>query len=238
MKRRFDPDVLELMDRPQPVSPELEDDLESLEWLNARFGAHGFLRRFLDRHCAGRKSVRALDLATGGGDLPRVAVDWARARGIAISVDALDFHPSTLAIAQKRSADCPEIRWHLHDVRQPWVSGSYDLVLCFLALHHFTEEDAVTILRRMREAARGGSLLVCDIERSRLGAMAIWLLTQFVLTAPMTRHDARVSMRRAFSLREFRQLLGKSGWTGFTHARVAVCRQAAWLLASDRHPAD
>jgi hypothetical protein len=39
MKRSFDPAVLEMMDRPQPVSPELERDLERLRQLNRWFGA-------------------------------------------------------------------------------------------------------------------------------------------------------------------------------------------------------
>ena len=40
MKRSFDPAVLEMMDRPQPVSHELERDLERLRQLNRWFGSY------------------------------------------------------------------------------------------------------------------------------------------------------------------------------------------------------
>src|SRR5207247_2081298 len=54
MKRCFDPAVLEMMDWPQPVSPELERDLERLRQLNRWFGSHrlvlSFMRRSLTLH--------------------------------------------------------------------------------------------------------------------------------------------------------------------------------------------
>ena len=49
MKRSFDPAVLEMMDRPQPVSAELKRDLERIRQLNRWFGSYrlvlGFMRR-------------------------------------------------------------------------------------------------------------------------------------------------------------------------------------------------
>ena len=58
MKRSFDPAVLEMMDRPQPVSPELERDLERIRQLNRWFGSYRlvsiFIRRWISpaRKCA------------------------------------------------------------------------------------------------------------------------------------------------------------------------------------------
>lgn len=228
--RAFDPADPEMMDRPQPVSPELEADLASLEWLNSRFGAHAFLKRFLQKNFVRRRSLRVLDLATGGGDLPRVAVAWCRAQGIEVSVDALDFQSSTLEVASQRSQNFSEITFHKHDIRDPWGGGTYDLVMSFLALHHFSESDAASILREMSRY-KGATVLACDLERTRLGAWGIWLLTQFFLTAPMTRHDARTSMRRAFSFCEFRALTQSAGWDNCCHRRVFPCRQAVWKLA-------
>ena len=225
MRRRFDPAEPELMDLPQPVSRELEDDLSSLEWLNRRFGAHRFLGRFLDAQFARRRRLRILDLATGAGDLPRVAAEWGRRRGVAVGVDALDLQPSTLEVARARASAYPEIAFHRHDVREPWRGGGYDLVISFLALHHFSEDDARRVLTAMARHAAAARLVV-DLERSRAAAIGVHLLTQFVLTAPMTRHDARVSVRRAFSLPELAGLARESGWRISAHRRVFLFRQA------------
>ena len=69
MKRQFDPAVPELMDRPQPVSRELEIDLHNLRQLNRYFGSHALVRRFLHRWINSGDMLRVLDLATGSGDI-------------------------------------------------------------------------------------------------------------------------------------------------------------------------
>ena len=46
MKRQFDPAEPELMDRPQPVSAELESDLHNLRQLNRYFGSYALVMRF------------------------------------------------------------------------------------------------------------------------------------------------------------------------------------------------
>ena len=49
MKRSFDPAVLEMMDRPQPVSPELERDLARIRQFNRWFGSYRLILRFMRR---------------------------------------------------------------------------------------------------------------------------------------------------------------------------------------------
>src|SRR5947207_2273030 len=78
MKRRFDPAHLELMDRPQPVSGELERDLRNLRQLNRYFGSHAVVLRFLRRWIGPGAHLRIVDLATGSGDIPRLIVDVSR----------------------------------------------------------------------------------------------------------------------------------------------------------------
>ena len=80
-----------------------------------------------------------VDLATGSGDIPRLVVDYARRIGAQISVDAVDGQAATLEIARRLSVAYPEITFHPGDIRT-WGSGErYDIVLCSLVLHHFSE---------------------------------------------------------------------------------------------------
>ena len=78
MKRSFDPAVLEMMDRPQPVSAELERDLERLRQLNRWFGSYRLVSTFMRRWILPGAQMRVVDLATGSGDIPRLLVDHAR----------------------------------------------------------------------------------------------------------------------------------------------------------------
>src|SRR2546421_8980841 len=100
MKRSFNPAELELMDRPQPVTPELASDLRNLRQLNRYFGSYRLIEYFLRRWIQPRSRMRILDLATGSGDIPRLIVDYARSVGAMVAVDAVDQQPSTLEIAR------------------------------------------------------------------------------------------------------------------------------------------
>lgn len=228
MPRAFDPNEPELMDKPQPVSAELEVDLLNLVSLNRHFGSHRLVRSFLDRWLEAGRCYRVLDLATGAGDLPRVMLDWARQREVTLRIDAVDGNAATLEIAQKHSAAYPGITFHCADVLTYESRESYDLVLCSLALHHFSEEDAVRLLRRCRTLSHR-FVLVSDLERSLATTAGVFALTALIYREPMTRYDGNLSARRAFSFAEFDQLADRAGWTNFGHERFLFCRQALWL---------
>jgi hypothetical protein len=49
----------------------------------------------------------------------------------------------------------------------------------------------------------------------------------------MTRHDDRLSARRAFSFHEMHALAEQAEWPAFSHARFLFCRQALWLDIRD-----
>ncbi|MDB6172238.1 MAG: SAM-dependent methyltransferase [Chthoniobacteraceae bacterium] len=228
MKRAFDKDHPELMDKPQPVSAELEQDLKNLIGLNRYFGSHRLVRRFLSAWLLPGRCYHVLDLATGAGDIPRIMVDWARARGITLQVDAVDAHPSTLEIARKLSGGYPEIRFTQGDVLTYESPAAYDLVCCSLALHHFSDEDAARLLRRCRELSNR-YVLVSDLERCAATTFGVWAVTEFIFTDPMTRYDGRLSAERAFSFAEMAGLAEQAGWRNHGHARFLFCRQALWL---------
>jgi SAM-dependent methyltransferase len=227
MKRQFDPAEPELMDRPQPVTPELASDLRNLRQLNRYFGSYRLIERFLRRWIRPRSRMRILDLATGSGDIPRLIVDYARNVGAAVAVDAVDQQPSTLEIARGLSGNYPEIDFFEGDVLS-FGEGPYDAVLCSLALHHFEEDAAVQLLRRCRQLSNK-YVLVSDLRRGLAATVGVYLLTTLLFREPMTRTDARLSAERAFSFREFRSLAERAGWKNFGHARFAFARQAIWL---------
>ena len=216
------------MDRPQPVSGELERDLENLRRLNRFFGSYKLVRRFMERWVKPGESARIADLATGSGDIPRLIVDHARSIGAAAAVDAVDQNSATLEIARKLSARYPEISFIDGNILEWGSPQAYDIVLCSLALHHFSEDDAVSVLRHCRELSRKW-VLVSDLRRGYLATVGIFLLTGTIFREPMTRTDGRLSAARAFSFGEFRDLARRAGWKQFGHARFLFARQAIWL---------
>jgi 2-polyprenyl-3-methyl-5-hydroxy-6-metoxy-1,4-benzoquinol methylase len=228
MKRSFDPAVLEMMDRPQPVSAELERDLKRIRQLNRWFGSYRLICHFLHCWVKPGDNMRIVDLATGSGDIPRLIADYARKIGAKVEIDALDRQSATLEIARKLSAAYPEISYYATNILDWSPAEAYDIALCTLALHHFSDEDAVRVLRCCRESSRN-FVLVSDLRRGFLATVGVYLLTAVVFREPMTRYDARLSAERAFSFSELRKLAVRAGWRNFGHGRFRFARQAVWL---------
>ena len=234
MKRQFNPAVPEWMDRRQPVSAELENDLANLRSLNRWFGSHRLVRHFLNRWLASAERARILDLATGSGDIPRLMADWARSRSINITIDAIDQQPSTLEIARSLSRKYPEINFAVANLFEWNPNDKYDVVLLSLALHHFRDEEAVKVLQKCRHLSRG-AVLVSDLRRGRWLSLGIYLVTALVYSEPMTKTDARLSAARAFSFSEMQELAVRAGWKNFGRAKFAAGRQAIWLDPDENH---
>ena len=228
MKRQFDPAVLEMMDRPQPVSAELERDLEHIRQFNRWFGSYRLVLHFVRRWITPDARMRIIDLATGSGDIPRLIVDYARKIGAKIEVRALDQQSATLEIARTLSASYPEISYFEANVLEFQPADCYDIVLCSLVLHHFSDEDAVTVLRCCSELSRK-FVLVADLRRGFLATAGVHLLTALIFHEPMTRYDARLSAARAFSFKELDKLARQAGWQNFGHKKFRFARQAIWL---------
>ena len=174
------------MDRPQPVTRELERDLANLRSFNRWFGSYRLVRHFLQRWFRPNGKARILDVATGSGDIPRLMVDHARRQNVSVQIDAIDQQESTIEIARGLSAAYPEINFYCADLFE-WKNLSpglkldglkpssfpYDIVLCSLALHHFSDDDAVRALQKIRELSRA-RVLVADLRRARWLTFAVY----------------------------------------------------------------
>jgi len=228
MKRQFDPGQLEIMDRPQPVSAELERDLKNLRDLNRWFGSYALISMFLSRWIKPGATLRVVDLATGSADIPRLVAEYGRKVGARLQIDALDRQSSTLEIARKLSAGYPEINLVEGSILGWRATEQYDLVLCTLVLHHFSEEDAVRVLRSCRDLSRK-FVLASDLRRGFLLTTGVWFLTEFLFPEPMTKYDGRLSAARSFSFSEMHQMARDAGWTNFGHKAFPFSRQAIWL---------
>jgi 2-polyprenyl-3-methyl-5-hydroxy-6-metoxy-1,4-benzoquinol methylase len=228
VKRSFNPAELELMDRPQPVSAELERDLENLRDLNRWFGSYALIAMFLSRWIKPGAQLRIVDLATGSADIPRFVAEYGRKVGADLRIDALDQQSSTLEIAKKLSRNYPEISLFEGNILEWNAPEPYDLVLCTLALHHFSEDDAVRVLQRCRALSRK-FVLVSDLRRGWSATLGVYLLTVTIFSEPMTKYDGRLSAARAFSFAEMNLLAQRAGWKNFRQKTFPFARQAIWL---------
>jgi ubiquinone/menaquinone biosynthesis C-methylase UbiE len=229
-----------MMDRPDARPELLRGELRNLRRLNSRLGSLRLVRQAVHSLTAGihpARTIEIVDLATGSADHPVALVEALRSAGRRVTVTAVDRSRAVLDVARTFAGLEAGIRFERRDIRAlPYEDRSFDVALCSFALHHFSREDAVRILREMRRVSRVG-FVVHDLARSHAAAAAAWLYTHLTTTNIMTRRDGPQSVMNAFLKQELRAMLVEAGvsnaavWTARPFRLMAVARQlqsAGW----------
>ena len=198
----------ELMDLPGNIPAILEDDLRNLRILNRYLGGYRCIRKGLEGMVRNgqRTEISLLDVGTGSGDIPAAIVRWARARGVGVRIVALEPDPVTVNVALRQTRNLPEISIVRGDASQPpFPPASFDYVLASQLLHHFPEDGIVSLLKTWSHLARE-AIIVGDLVRHPVAYYGIQWLTRLCMRNPMTLIDAPLSVKRAFTVSEWREL--------------------------------
>ena len=223
-------DRTEILDTEGHDPAELAANFRDIQRVNGLLGGTSTILRHLPRLLAAiphDRPVTILDLATGSADIPLAISRWATRRGREISIVASDESETILALAREQTRDRPDITVCRYDARAvPLPDGQFDIVLCSLSLHHFAPDDAVQVLREMNRLA-GTGFILNDLRRSRPGHAAAWIASRLTTRNRLTRHDAPLSVLRAYTPSELEALLARAGITGAVISTHPWFRMAA-----------
>lgn len=212
--RQFDEHNPEMVDLPNADPALLRDELRSIRIINRRHGGltalHNALMPMVMTTDPAR-TLEILDLATGSGDQPIALVRLLRQRGRRAVITAIDKNERVIAVARELAASVPDIRFERGNILElTYPDGSFDFVVCSLALHHFSRKDAARILQQMDRLCRIG-FVVNDLSRSYVAAAGAWLYTRLTTRNIMTRNDAVASVLASFTKSEFTSLAQEAG---------------------------
>jgi hypothetical protein len=208
----------ELIDSADPSGKDFAASFDDIARVNRFLGGTRAVLRSLIPLAAtlppAPRPVTILDLATGSADIPRAIARAARRGrfgGRPVRIVAADNHPKVLVVARRLSQAYPEITVEKADVFSlPYPDRAFDFVLCSLAFHHFGPEGCVRVLREMERIASAG-FLVNDLVRDRLACGLIWALTRLLGANRLTRHDAPLSVLRAYTVPEYVRMVRAAG---------------------------
>ena len=230
-------DRSELMDEKIEDMAELTQNFRDIERVNGLLGGTAIILKHLPsllaRVPSGREAT-ILDLATGSADIPIAIARWAKRQNRDISIVASDYSPEILGLARDQTTAYPEISVEQLDARSvPLPDHAVDIVLCSLALHHFDPDNAVKVLREMHRLGQHGFILN-DLKRGWIGFVAAWFASRVTTRNRLTRHDAPLSVRRAYTTSELAALLTRAGVDGATISTHPWFRMAAVATAKER----
>jgi ubiquinone/menaquinone biosynthesis C-methylase UbiE len=222
----------------------LVGNLRDLARINRWLGGRDLSARAIDallatdrgaaRRAADGPTVAILDVGTGGADIPLALLARDRARGRSTRIVGLDSRPEILAaaiVADPRAGTTPGLALELGDGRSlPYPDASFDIAHTSLVLHHLAPAEIDLLLREMRRVARRG-IVVNDLARSRLSWVGAWLLGHLLTTNRFTRHDAPMSVRRAYTLVEAVTMVQRAGLNVVATERGFLGHR--WAIAAD-----
>ena len=204
----------ELLDGPLDDREVLVGNLRDLARVNRRLGGVELSIRAIDTLAPGRSPIDVLDVGTGGADIPLALIERGRATGRLVRVTGIDSRPEVLAAAaqaDRRVTATGELALHVADGSTlPFHDGAFDVVHASLLVHHLEPDAARSALVEMARVARLGVVLN-DLVRGRAAWAGAWALSHFATRNVFTRHDAPLSVRRAYSVAELTALLAAAG---------------------------
>lgn len=233
-----DHELRELMDDPACDLAMLERTYERFGLVNAVVSGHrATYRRWIRPRLRQRAAVgdvaRMLDVGTGGADLPRRLLGWARADGLPLEVVAIDPDGRAIEFARRRPP-MPGLELRPVSTRELVAEGDwFDLVVSNHVLHHLDGREFGALLADSEAlVAPGGVAVHGDIERTRYGYVGFWLGTlpfqPNLLNGSFIRPDGLTSIRRSHTVPELAAAL-PPGWRalrGFPSRLEVVWEQA------------
>ena len=209
MRRSLEKEMMDLPDQPKQL---LEEDLRNLRIINRYLGGYRGVIRAVARLVEEQKLARfsLLDVGAGSGDIPARIATRIRKKRIAARLVAIETEPVTVAVAAEKTRDYPEISLVQGDAMAlPFRAASFDFVLASQLLHHFSEDNVVTLLRTWSKVARR-TIIVSDLVRHPLAYYGIRAITRLFTRNVMTLTDAPLSVWRAFTMAEWRELFRRA----------------------------
>jgi ubiquinone/menaquinone biosynthesis C-methylase UbiE len=167
-----------------------------------------------------RPGERVLDVACGTGVVARIAAERVGNTGL---VAALDINPGMLAIARSLpSATGASIEWYEGSALElPFLSASFDVVVCQLGLQFFSDRPAA--LREMRRALVPNGRLALNV----FGPIAHNPATHALADAldGRVRPDASVAKRMEHALADTEELRTLVAGAGFRDVVIRTARK-------------
>jgi len=102
-----------------------------------------------------------LELGSGTG----YATEKIQSRFNSIQIVGID-HSGEMIRCAELKPELNQVQFLEQDIRDPWPSGQFDVILTTLCFHHVPEQDRMSLLSRVYDALSPGGVFICgDIIR-------------------------------------------------------------------------
>ncbi|NOS93065.1 MAG: methyltransferase domain-containing protein [Cyclobacteriaceae bacterium] len=205
---------IEIMDDLDCRGEVVDQTLRELDFINQWLGGNAVTLHALKnvlKNQSKNKEISIVDLGCGSGEMLRLIAKKAVQENRSLKLLGIDANPNIIEFAKNHSSESNNISFEAVNIfSEEFRDRKFDVVLCTLFLHHFTEEQLVDIFKSLHQQTKIG-IIVNDIHRHPLAFYSIKWLTQLFSKSAMVKFDAPLSVQRAFTKKELKDILSKAG---------------------------
>lgn len=196
----------EIMDDLDMQGRELEKTLLDLDKVNKWLGGNRItvegVEKLLEDQSFDR-SLRIIDVGCGNGNILKQVAEWARRKGIKMTLLGVDANANAMSIAEKNLSGFPEVSFKAMDVfSESFKALEADIILCTLTLHHFSDSEIEKLMRNFSEMAKVG-VVINDLQRSKAAYYLFKAFCRAFSIREINRKDGLTSILRSFKKEDF-----------------------------------
>ncbi len=188
--------------------------LRELDFINQWLGGNAVALNALDvvlSPIPKEKNISIADLGCGSGEMLRLIAKKTFRENRKVQLTGIDANPYIIDYAKKQSNGLGNLNFETLDIfSNDFRSQCFDVIMATLFLHHFSDEELISLFRSLKKQAKAG-IIVNDIHRHPLAYYAIKGLTSLFSKSSMVKFDAPLSVLRAFTRNELMAILEKAG---------------------------
>ncbi|SFJ83386.1 methyltransferase domain-containing protein [Myroides guanonis] len=162
------------------------------------------------------KPIIIADIGCGNGEMLRMLADYGSKNNLTFKMIGIDANDFTINYAKKLSGNYPNIEYHCTDVfSNKFELLKYDIVLCTLTLHHFSNEKIMNLIATFNNNASTG-IVINDLHRNKLAYWLFEKICTFFSLNKMSREDGLISILRGFKKNELEDFSKKLNLKNYT----------------------
>lgn len=201
----------EIMDDFSLQGEELREALDQIARINQLLGGNKVTLEGIKKVIPSNKTetITIADIGCGNGDMLRMLSDFAQKNKLDFKLIGIDANEFTINYAKKLSVNYPNIDYQCVDIfSEDFKTLKFDIIVCTLTLHHFTNEQILNIITTFRDNAKTG-IIINDLHRSKLAYRLFELICFIFKLNRMSRQDGLISILRGFKKNELEEFSKK-----------------------------
>lgn len=209
----------EIMDDFSLQGEELRKALDQIARINQLLGGNKVILQGIKgllKQSHQTKTIAITDIGCGNGDILRMLAKFGKKNKINFQLTGIDANEFTINYAKKLSKEYPNIEYKCVDIfSEDFKTIKYDIILCTLTLHHFTNEQILKIISIFNNNAETG-IIINDLHRSKTAYRLFEVICVVFNLNSMSREDGLISILRGFRKKELVEFSKKLNFKNYT----------------------